>query len=312
MKVLVTGGAGFIGSHLCRRLLSEGIEVVVLDNLSVGAKERVPKGCQFIKGDTRDFSLVKKTVKKVDVLYHLAANVTIRGSIDEFYEDADNNIMGTLSLLKACKSSKRIKKFIFSSSMAVYADSLKAIPIKENYEIKPISPYGIAKLASERYIFLACKQMGIESTVLRFFNTYGPGQTYTPYVGVITIFINRLLEGKEPLIFGDGEQKRDFVYVKDIAEACYQILRTKTDGEIFNVGTGVPTSVNQIAALLTERINPSIKTGYLEAHPGELRNSIANASKLKRVTGFKPAIRLEKKITEVIDFIKENKSGSKK
>ena len=309
MKVLVTGGAGFIGSHLCRRLLKAGIKPVVFDNLSVGKEENVPRGCWFIKGDIQNFSSAQKIIKNVDAIFHLAANVTIRGSVDKFYEDAQTNIIGTLNLLRACKVSKKVKKFVFSSSMAVYTDSPKPVPLDEDYKKEPISPYGIAKLASERYILVACKQMGIESTVLRFFNTYGPGQTYTPYVGVITIFVNKLLAGQSPVIFGDGEQKRDFVYVGDIAEATYRVLQSKTNGQILNVGTGKATSVNQIASLLIKKINPPIKPQYQPVHPGELRYSISNSTKLEKAIKFKPSTRLEEKINEVIEYIKKQKEN---
>jgi len=307
MKILVTGGAGFIGSYLCRRLLKGKVKPIVLDNLSIGKKENVPLGCEFVKGDIRNFSLAKRLVKQVDAIYHLAANVTIRGSVDKFYKDAQTNIMGTLNLLRACKESKRVKKFIFSSSMAIYADSPKPIPISENYKKEPISPYGIAKLASERYILVACQQMGIESTILRFFNTYGPGQTYTPYVGVITIFINRLLNNQPLLIFGDGEQQRDFIYVGDVVEAAYRVLKAKTRSQVFNVGTGMATSVNQIAKMLTKRINPHMQLIYSPAQPGELRNSIADSAKLEKATKFKPSTRLEEKINEVISYIQKGK-----
>lgn len=306
-KVLVTGGAGFIGSHLCRRLLKAKIKPVVLDNLSVGKKENIPPGCQFIKGDIQNFSLAKKLIEKVDAVYHLAANVTIRGSVDKFYQDAKTNVMGTLNLLRACRESKRVKKFIFSSSMAVYADCPRPRPIKESYQTRPISPYGVAKLASERYVLLACKQMGIKNTILRYFNTYGPGQTYTPYVGVITIFVNLLLDNKSPTIFGDGEQKRDFVYVGDIVEATYRVLRAETDGQIFNVSTGKATSVNQIASLLIKKINPPIKPKHQPAHPGELRYSIADPGALEKATGFRPSTRLKDKVDGVVKYIKEQR-----
>lgn len=306
-KVLVTGGAGFIGSHLCRRLLRGRVRPIVLDNLSVGKKGNVPRGCQFVKGDIQNFSLAQKLINQVDAVYHLAANVTIRGSVDNFYEDAQTNVMGTLNLLRACRESRKVKKFIFSSSMAVYADSPKPKPVGENYKIEPISPYGIAKLASERYILLACKQMRIESTILRFFNTYGPGQTYTPYVGVITIFINLLLDNKSPTIFGDGEQRRDFVYVGDIVEAAYRVLKAKTDGQILNVSTGRATSVNEIASMLVKRINPSIKPQHQPVHPGELRYSIGDSNKLERATKFRPSIKLKEKIDEVISYVKSQR-----
>jgi len=306
MKVLVTGGAGFIGSHLCQKLIKKGIQTVVLDNLSVGKKENISPDSEFVKGDIQDLDLVKKVVGGVEAVYHLAANVTIRGSVDKFYEDAQTNIMGTLNLLRACKGSP-VKKFIFSSSMAVYADSPDPTPISENWAKEPISPYGIAKLASERYVLVAGKQMGISPTVLRFFNIYGPNQTYTPYVGVITIFINRLLANQSLSIFGDGEQKRDFVYVGDIAEAASRVLESEAAGQIMNVGTGKPTSVNQIANLLIKKIRPEVKPDYQEAHPGELRYSIADPSLLEKITSFKPQTRLEDKIDEVIEEIKKQK-----
>lgn len=305
-KVLVTGGAGFIGSHLCERLLTAKIKPLVIDNLSVGKLENIPSGCEFIKGDIQDFSLIKKLVKRVEAVFHLAANVTIRGSVDKFYEDAQTNIMGTLNLLRACQQNgSRVGKFIYASSMGVYADSKEAKPIKEDHPTQPISPYGVAKLASERYVLLACKQMGIKSVILRYFNTYGPRQTFTPYVGVITIFINKLLVNQPLSVFGDGEHRRDYVYVKDIAEATYQVFCHNIDGEIFNVGTGRATSVNQIAKLLLGKISPIGKTEYLPPHPGELRNSIADSRKLEKFTGFKPKSRLEEKIDEVIKYIKQ-------
>lgn len=308
-KVLITGGAGFIGSHLCKRLLAAKIKPVVLDNLSVGKKENIPKGCQFTYGDIQDFPLVKKILKEVDAIYHLAANVTIRGSVEKFYEDAQTNIMGTLNLLRVCKFTKRIKKFVFTSSMAVYADSPTATPVSEEYFTQPISPYGVSKLASERFIQIACSQMGIENTILRLFNTYGPGQTFTPYVGVITIFINKLLDGKPPLIFGDGKQCRDFIYVEDVTECALRVLKEATDGKIFNVGTGIATSVNKIASLLIKKINPAIKPIYQDAQPGELKNSIADNSSLYKAIKFKPRIRLEKKVEEVIEYIKKTRKN---
>lgn len=309
-KVLVTGGAGFIGSHLCERLLRAGVQPVVLDNLSVGKKENLPTGVRLIKGDVQKISSVKRALVGVGAVYHLAANVTVRGSVEKFYADAKTNIMGTLNVLRACRGTG-VKKFIFSSSMAVYADSPDPRPIKETYLTEPISPYGVAKLTCEKYIFLACRQMGIESTVLRYFNTYGPRQTFTPYVGVVTIFINRLLEGKSPIIFGDGEQKRDFVYVGDIAEATYRVLSAKTNGRVFNVSTGLPTSVNQIATMLIKEINPGLKPIYQEAHPEELRYSIASPVRLKKATGFRPETKIKDKVKELINYIRSQSKAKK-
>lgn len=298
-RVLVTGGAGFIGSHLVERLLQEGLQVVVLDNLSVGKRENVPKGAEFVLGDVRDPVAVVTAMSGVDAVFHLAARVSIRASVASFYEDAEINLMGTLNVLRACVSTG-IKKFVYASSMAVYADADKPTPLPETYPTAPISPYGIAKLASERYAMLVAAHSGFQAVALRYFNTYGPRQNFTPYVGVVTIFIQRLLRGEPPVIFGDGGQCRDFVYVGDVVEATFRALVKPVHGEICNVGSGVGTSVNQIAALLCERLAPDLKPQHVPAHPGELRNSVADIRKAQSLLGYEPRGRLTEKIDEVI------------
>ncbi|MBC7261312.1 MAG: NAD-dependent epimerase/dehydratase family protein [Chloroflexi bacterium] len=303
-RALVTGGAGFIGSHLVERLLQEGLQVVVLDNLSVGKRENVPRDAEFVLGDVRDLAMVSKALSGVDAVFHLAARVSIRASVAGFYEDAETNLMGTLNALRACASAG-IKKFIYASSMAVYADSAEPVPLPETYPTVPISPYGVAKLASERYTMLVAAQSGFQAVALRYFNTYGPRQTFTPYVGVITIFVQRLLRGEPPMIFGDGEQCRDFVYVGDVVEATYRALVSPVDGEVFNVGSGVGTSVNQIAALLCARLGHGIEPQHVPAHPGELRNSVADISKAQRLLGYEPRARLADKIDEIIAWNRE-------
>jgi len=217
-RALVTGGAGFIGSHLSRALLKEGLEVTILDNLSVGKKENIPGGCKFIHGDIRSIKDVKGALEGIDIVFHEAARVSIRSSVAMFYEDAEHNILGTLNVLKCCMKSS-VKKIVYASSMAVFADCDSPRQINEEYPKEPLSPYGISKLASEKYCYQFSYDTGIHCHVLRYFNTYGVGQTLSPYVGVITIFINRLIEGKPPVIFGDGEQRRDFVHVSDIVSA---------------------------------------------------------------------------------------------
>nr|MBC7244102.1 SDR family NAD(P)-dependent oxidoreductase [Chloroflexota bacterium] len=298
-RALITGGAGFIGSHLVERLLQEGLQVVVLDDLSVGKRENVPKEAEFILGDVRDPAAVATAVSGVDAVFHLAARVSIRASVAGFYEDAETNLMGTLNVLRACASA-RIKKFVYASSMAVYADAEKPVPLPETHPTVPISPYGVAKLASERYAMLVAEQSGFQAVALRYFNTYGPRQGFTPYVGVITIFIQRLLRGEPPLIFGDGEQCRDFVYVGDVVEATFRALVRPVHGEVCNVGSGVGTSVNQLAALLCARMHPGIEPQHIPAHPGELRNSVADIRKARELLGYEPRGRLVEKIDEVI------------
>lgn len=300
-KALVTGGAGFIGSHLTRSLLAEGLEVTVLDDLSMGKVENIPNGASFFQGDVRSQDDVRRAIQGADIVFHQAARVSIRSSIKEFYQDADTNFMGTLNLLK-CSSESQVKKIVFASSMAVYADSASPIPITEEYSMEPISPYGIAKLAAEKYCLQLSRDMGISCHVLRYFNTYGPGQTFTPYVGVITIFIRRLLQGQRPIVFGDGEQMRDFVHVSDIVAANLLSMRSSVDHGIFNIGTGKATSVNEIALLLCARISPGTSPNHVDAHAGELRYSIADISHATTVLGYRPKATFAEKIDEVIKF----------
>ncbi len=298
-RVLVTGGAGFIGSHLVERLLHEGLQVVVLDDLSLGKREYVPKDAGFVLGNVRDPAAVSAAMVGADVVFHLAARVSIRASVSGFYEDAETNLMGTLNVLRACASHK-VRKFIYASSMAVYADAPAPVPLRESAATKPISPYGVAKLASERYAILVAAQSGFDAVALRYFNTYGPRQTFTQYVGVITIFIQRLLRGEAPLIFGDGEQCRDFVYVGDIVDATLRAMTHDVRNTVFNVGSGRGTTVNHIASMLCARLRPDITPEYVAAHPGELRNSIADIGKARRFLGYAPSARIEERIAEVI------------
>jgi len=298
-RALVTGGAGFIGSHLVERLMHEGLQVVVLDNLSVGKRENVPVGAEFVLGDVNDSDAVTRAMSDVDVVFHLAARVSIRASVTGFYEDAQTNLMGTLNVLRVC-AAHGVKKFVYASSMAVYADAPQPFPLSEAYETAPISPYGVAKLACERYAALVAGQSGFDAVALRYFNTYGPRQTFTPYVGVITIFIQRLLRGEPPLIFGDGEQCRDFVYVGDVVEGTLRAMSSDAHNEVFNIGSGVGTSVNQVAALLCARLHPDLAPIHVAEHPGELRNSVADIQKARQMLGYEPRSRLEDRIDEII------------
>ncbi len=298
-RALVTGGAGFIGGHLVRALLERGMSVRVLDDLSMGRRDNVPAAAEFVQGSVLDSDLVRRTLAGVDVVFHLAARVTIRGSMTHYFDDAQTNIMGTLSVLQGC-AKERVGKFILASSMAVYADSAAPVPLAETYATAPISPYGVSKLAAEHYVKLVCSSAGIASTCLRFFNTYGPGQGLTPYVGVMTIFINRLLGGEAPLIFGDGEQCRDFVYVGDVVAGNLLAMEAGADGQAFNIGSGRGVTVNQLAALLCQRLSPRLSALHQPAHPGELCNSIADITKARALLHYEPQGHLERQLDDII------------
>jgi UDP-glucose 4-epimerase len=299
---LVTGGAGFIGSHLTRALLTEGRRVTVLDNLSVGRREAVPEGARFVHGDLRDEAAVAESLRDVDCVFHLAAQVTIRGSFDRFHEDLDTNVMGTARLLRAVDR-ERVKWFTLASSMAVYADADSPAPIDESHATRPLSPYGVGKLAAEDISSQILEGRGIPFTAVRYFNTYGPGQTYTPYVGVLTIFITRLLRGESITIFGDGEQQRDFIHVSDIVAGTMMAPGQKAGR--YNLGTGRGTSLNQLAAMVLARLAPGQRAQHADAQAGELRFSVANIDAARQQLGFAPRRRLSEDLDEVIAAVRK-------
>lgn len=302
-RVLVTGGAGFIGSHLVENLLGRGYEVRVLDDLSVGLRENVPAGCEFFCGSILDGNLVRAAISGADAVFHLAARVSIRGSVDRFVDDAETNLMGMLHLLRAA-SDAGVRRFVFASSMAVYGDSPRPKLLNEDELLEPASPYGIAKLTAERYLFLLSKSLGIEPVVLRYFNTFGTRQGYTPYVGVITIFITRLLQRQNLIIFGDGSQVRDFVHVSDVVQANLLALESQdAAGKVFNIGSGKGTTVLQIADLLMTKLDRQVPLEFLAPLPQELRNSVADISRAQSLLGYQPATDLEHHLDEVVSCL---------
>jgi UDP-glucose 4-epimerase len=238
---------------------------------------------------------------KPDVVLHLAATVTIRGSIENFSEDAKQNFLGTANVLEASIKAK-VKRFVFTSSMAVYDDAPTPVPLNEDWTKKPLSPYGISKYASEQLVHVMGKQANMETMVLRLFNTYGTGQASTPYVGVITIFIDKILSGNPPVIFGKGDQCRDFVYVGDVGRACKLAVESKVSGVTMNIGTGKSTTVNEIASLLLEKLNSSLIPEYKEIRNEENKNSIADISLAWDTIRYAPKFTLEEKISDVINF----------
>lgn len=302
---LVTGGAGFIGSRLVNKLLDHGFRVSILDNLSVGTRSAIDPRARFVEGDVRRRDDAEVALKGVDCVFHLAAQVTIRGSLKMFYDDVDTNLMGTLNLLR-CLNPKAVRQFMLASSMAIYADSSAPKPIPESHPKEPISPYGASKLAAERICNQVLGQMKIPFCALRYFNTFGPGQAFTPYVGVITIFVTRLLQGDKPVIFGDGEQRRDFVHVDDIVEGTIKSLSGPPG--IYNLGTGQATSVNELAKILIERIRSNIRPVFARAQPGELRFSVADISAAASNLGYRPKRSLETEIDSVIYSVKNSTS----
>ena len=306
-KILVTGGAGFIGSHLVDRLLKEGFEVTVIDNLSTGRMENIAhnqkrKDFHFVKGDVRDANLVKKLVKGVDAVFHEAALVSVPRSVKNPLLTNEVNVTGTLNLLKACADAN-IKRFVYASSSSIYGET-ETLPKHERLTPKPISPYAVSKLAAENYVKVYHEVYGLNTVCLRYFNVYGPRQTYGPYSGVITIFINRLLRNEPPIIYGDGEQTRDFTHIRDVVQANMLALNKKSaTGEVFNIATGTPTTINQLAAMLQQIMNKTdLKPIYTNPRPGDIKHSYADITKAKNLLQYKPKVPLKNGLTKLVDW----------
>jgi nucleoside-diphosphate-sugar epimerase len=306
-KALVAGGAGFIGSHIVDKLLENDIEVTVFDNLSTGSMENLEqhkhnKNLHFVKGDIRNTEQVGAVIANIDAVFNDAAVVSVRLSIDNPMLVNDVNVNGALNLLKASADSG-VKRFIQASSASVYGDP-EALPVKENMLPKPISPYAVSELAAESYAKAFHKAYGLETVCLRYFNVYGRRQSYSPYTGAITIFMNQLLNNEPVTIFGDGEQTRDFVYVEDVASANILALTGKdAAGEIFNIATGAATSVNALVKALVRIVDgKGTKPLHTEPKPGEIKHSWASIEKAKRILGYKPIFAIDNGLERLVKW----------
>jgi UDP-glucose 4-epimerase len=298
---LVTGGAGFIGSHLVDRLVAEGYDVKVIDDLSTGQLANIAGhveagSVEFLKGDIRDPTLVKEAMQGVDVVAHLAALTSVPFSMKNPDLVYDVNLSGSLNLIFAAIKAG-VGRFVFASSCAVFGDTT-ILPVTETAEFKPISPYAESKLAIERCLRGFSNRGALDSVILRFFNVYGPRQGLSEYSGVITKFLDRCNSRQPLLIFGDGSQTRDFVNVADIVEGIYSALTLSgIQGEVFNLGTGKPTSVNELAHVVLDLTGAGVGIRYEPARLGEIKESYADISKAKRLLGFQPKASLTEGLT---------------
>ena len=306
MKILVTGGAGFIGSNVVDGFIWEGHQVTVVDNLSNGLEANVNKKAQFIKVDIR--SVVMDTVfekMQPDVLCHHAAQIDLRKSVTDPIYDADVNIMGSLNLLNACVK-YQVKKVTFASTGGAIYGEQNYFPTDEKHPAHPVSPYGVAKFAVEKYLYFYQKTYGMDFVVLRYSNVYGPRQNPLGEAGVVSIFTEKLLTDRESVINGPGTQTRDFVFVGDVVEANLLALGYP-HSDVFNIGTGTETDVNCIFRTLKE------KTGskQIEVHgpviPGELERSVLDYRKAEKLLGWKPKHNLDQGITKTVDYFQKMK-----
>jgi len=310
MKYLITGGAGFIGSHIAYELVKRGEEVVVLDNLYTGRKERLThiiKKIKFVKGDIRDLELLKKEFKGVDYVLHHAALISVTESMEKKDEYRDVNVMGTRNVLEAARINK-VKRVTMASSCAVYGEA--GIPMRESMFVHPISVYAINKHDDEKLCRKYFEKYGLKTIIFRYFNVFGPGQDpNSPYAGVISIFIKKMLKNDIPTIYGDGKQTRDFIYVKNIVQANLLACKAKSGfGEVLNIGSEQEVSVNELVSLINKNLKKNIKPNYAPERAGELRRALADSSKVRNILGFKPAIKFEEGLKETIGWMKK---GSK-
>jgi UDP-glucose 4-epimerase len=297
VRVLVTGGAGFIGTNLARRLAREGHDLLVLDNLSTGREENVldlvqSGAAKLIKGDVRDKELASAVMKDVEAVVHLAAVISVPYSVSHPEVTNEVNVSGTVNLLKAAVRSGA-SRFIHVSSCAVYGEA-QYLPIDENHPKVPSSPYAASKLRSEAHCQAFHETFGLDTSILRLFNVYGPLQKANQYAGVIVQFGERLRNGDPLTIYGDGKQTRDFVHVFDVVDAIYACLGSKhSSGREYNIGSGDPTSIEELASLMSRlyRVKPTMVRST--PRTGDIRDSQADIRKAKSELGYDPRIKLE-------------------
>lgn len=307
MKVLVTGGAGFIGSHVCDALLDRGHDVHVIDDLSGGYREQVPEGATLHELDIRDASVRDLwTEHRFELMYHLAAQMDVRRSVADPRYDADVNVGGLLNLMEAGRENG-LKKVIFASTGGAIYGEPEFAPQTEEHVLQPLSPYGITKLCSEKYLFFYEDTHGIEYVALRYGNVYGPRQNPHGEAGVVAIFCERMLDGKQPIINGDGRQTRDYVHVRDVVAANMAALSFNGSG-IFNVGTSIETDVVMLFETLRDELAPEMPTEHGPGKPGEQRRSVLSYERTKQSLNWEPSMDVRDGLVETARWFRDRKS----
>ncbi len=308
MNILVTGGAGFIGSHMARRHLADGHRVVVVDDLSTGKREKVPEGARFVQADIAEADLGPLlSEEKIDFVSHHAAQIDLRHSVSDPVHDARANILGSLQLFEGCRAAGTRRVLFSSTGGALYGEPEGGRPAGEDHPTNPVSPYGCAKLSIEKYLYYYRVVHGFQTQVFRYANVYGPGQNGMGEAGVVAIFAETILRGGTPKVRGDGEQTRDYVFVGDLVEAAARAMKTDASGT-WNLGTGVETSVNRLFAMIAAALD---FRGTPEAAPqpaGEQRRSVLDGSAVRREFGLPAWTPLETGIPITAEWFRANPS----
>jgi len=319
MKIIITGGAGFIGSHLARELVKQGHTVKIIDNLSTGTVDNVKavvtwSACltrsrsmlTFVKGDIRCPRFLKQAFAGFDIVFHQAAFVSVPKSVSRPKMCNDINVTGTLNVLEAAKANN-VKKVIFASSCAIYGDTSPYTKTRETHKPAPASPYALSKLIGEYYCSMYYQLYGLPTIILRYFNVYGPNQKINSnYAAVIPSLISRLRSNQKPIIYGAGKQSRDFIYIDDVVCANLIALRSpkKISGQIFNIGTGKPISINQLLATIKKLTGQNqIQPIYKPAKPEDIAKSCADISKARAMLKYQPKIDLKTGLQKYINQV---------
>lgn len=294
-KIILTGGAGFIGSNIARSLFSDN-EVVVIDNMITGRNENISDmtgHIKFIRDDINNLDMLRVEFQSADYVLHLAALPSVHRSFEDPIFANKNNLDGTLSVLVAAKDCG-VRRVVFASSSAIYGDSID-MPLRETATPRPLSPYAVTKLASEHYCRVFHEVYGMETVALRYFNVFGPGQNpSSEYAAVIPKFINAIKTGRQPVIYGDGEQTRDFVFVADVVRASILACQaSNAAGKTFNIATGKATSLNRLLNAISLAASTRIIPIYSDSRSGDIRDSLADISLARRILGYAPEVRIE-------------------
>jgi len=295
MNVLVTGGAGFIGSNLVERLISDGHQVAIADNLSTGKRENLHKDAEFFELDISDLDAIRPVFEKKDVVFHVAAIPSVPRSIDDPEATLKSNLMGTLNILIASRDAD-VKKVVYSASSSAYGNQ-EHLPAYEDLSTSPMSPYAISKLVGEQLCAQFTGFYGLDTISLRYFNVYGSRMNEGAYAAVISLFLKKYKEGNPLTIIGDGLQKRDFTHVSDIVEANILASGVAGKGEVVNVGAGASHSILELAELIGGEIE------YLPERPGEIRDSLADITKAKRILGWEPKVSFKDGINQLLNNV---------
>lgn len=303
MKFLVTGGAGFIGSHITERLLTDGHQVRILDNFSTGKRENIPvsDAVSVIHGDVGDFTTVHEWMEGIDVVFHQAAIASVPETVGNPLGSERSNYRGTLNVLEAARRSD-VKRVVFACSAAVYGD-LPELPKTEDMPVRPLSPYAVDKLASEHACQVYTRLYGLETVSLRYFNVFGPRQDpSSPYSGVISIFANRIRQGGQPVIYGDGGQTRDFVYVADVVEANIRASQSPdAAGQAINVATGSTVTINDLLRTVCRLQDRPFAPDYQAEREGDIRHSCADISRARQLLDWEPRVAFESGLKQLFE-----------